>query len=253
MTSPLVIGNWKMNMLASQACDMAQSLVGKFSTIDGVEVVIAPPHTSLYPVSNIIKSSLIGLAGQNFFPESNGPFTGEVALEMLKDVGCSYVLIGHSERRSLFGENDEVVNKKVHHAMRLGMTAVVCVGESLMHRKENATLDVLKTQLSMGLAGISGEYASKLVIAYEPVWAIGTGVNATPDQVVEVHKFIRNFLFETLGFSEELGLRILYGGSVTPENSNELLREEEIDGALVGGASLNFESFCNIINSALEP
>jgi triosephosphate isomerase len=242
-----------MNMLASQACDMAQSLVGKFSAVNGVEVVIAPPHTSLYPVSKIIKSSPIGLAGQNFFPESHGAFTGEVALEMLKDVGCSYALIGHSERRSLFGESDEVVNKKVHQAMRLGMTAVVCVGESLIQRRADATLDVLKTQLSMGLAGISGEYASKLVIAYEPVWAIGTGVNATPGQVVEVHKFIRSHLFETFELSEKQGFRILYGGSVTPENSSDLLREEEIGGALVGGASLNFESFCTIINSALEP
>lgn len=255
MTSrlPLVIGNWKMNMLASQACDMARSLVARFSAIEGVEVVIAPPYTSLYSVSQVIKDSALGLAGQNFYPESNGAYTGEVSLEMLKDVGCGFVLIGHSERRCIFGESDTSINKKVHLAMQMGITAVVCVGETLEQRKAERTLDILKTQLSTGLAGLSGENISHLAIAYEPVWAIGTGVNASPEQVIEIHKFIRNFLFENLGFSKNLGARILYGGSVNPENSRQLLKEKEIDGALVGGASLKFESFCDIINSALEP
>lgn len=255
MTSrlPLVIGNWKMNMLASQAKDMARSLVDKFSTVEDVEVVIAPPYTSLYPVSRVIKDSPIGLAGQNFYHESNGAYTGEVALEMLTDVGCGFALIGHSERRSLFGENDETINKKVHRAIRLGVTAVVCVGETLEQRHAEATLEVIGNQLSKGLKGLSPDSISGLAVAYEPVWAIGTGVNATPDQVVEIHQFIRKFLFENLGFSESIGVRILYGGSVTPENSRQLLKEKEIDGALVGGASLNFESFCAIINSALEP
>ncbi len=252
MTIPLIIGNWKMNMLASEACDMARSLVDRLSVAEGVEVVVAPSFTSLYPVSQIAKDSRLGLAGQNFYSEKKGAYTGEVSIEMLKDVGCAYALIGHSERRQLFGETDEEVNKKVHLAMQMGVTAVVCVGETQDQRKAGETLNVIETQLSGGLAGLSGESIAHLAIAYEPVWAIGTGSNATPDQAVDIHKFIRNFLFENQGFSEEIGARILYGGSVTPGNCKELLGEEEIDGALVGGASLNFKSFCAIIKSSLE-
>ena len=240
-------------MLASQACDMAQLMVDRLSGVEGVEVVIAPPFTSLSPVGQIIKGSRLGLAGQNFYFESKGAYTGEVSLEMLKDVGCGYVLIGHSERRQIFKESDEAINKKVHRAIQVGITAVVCVGETLEQREAGATLNIIETQLSKGLAGLSGERLSTLAIAYEPVWAIGTGVNATPEQVVDIHKFIRKFLLENLDFSEKVGVRVLYGGSVNPENSKQLLQEDEIDGALVGGASLDFESFCAIINSALEP
>jgi triosephosphate isomerase len=251
VTTPLVIGNWKMNMLASEACHLAQSLVDK--SVDGVDVVIAPPFTSLYAVSQIIKSSRLGLAGQNFHSEIKGAYTGEVSLEMLKDVGCGFALIGHSERRQLFGESDADVNKKVHLALQKGVTAVVCIGETQEQRESGETLSVIENQLRHGLVGLSGESIAHLAIAYEPVWAIGTGLNATPEQAVEIHKFIRKFLFENQGFSENLGTRILYGGSVTPENCKELLCEEEIDGALVGGASLNFESFYAIIKSSLEP
>ncbi len=251
MTTPLVIGNWKMNMLASEACQLAQSLVD--ISFDGVDVVIAPPFTALFAASQIIKGSRIGLAGQNFHSEIKGAFTGEVSLEMLKDVGCGYALIGHSERRQLFGESDADVNKKVHLALQMGVTAVVCVGETLKQRETGETLNVIETQLQQGLAGLSGESIGHIAIAYEPVWAIGTGLNATPEQAVEIHKFIRKFLFGSQGFSEKIGTRILYGGSVTPENCKELLSEEEIDGALVGGASLNFESFYAIIKSNLEP
>ena len=166
---PLVIGNWKMNMLASQACDMARSLVDRLSEVEGVEVVIAPPFTSLYPVGQIIKGSRLRLAGQNFYFASKGAYTGEVSLEMLRDVGCDFALIGHSERRSLFGENDAAINKKVHRAIQMGITAVVCVGETLEQRKAGATLNIIETQLSKGLAGLSGERLSTLAIAYEPV------------------------------------------------------------------------------------
>lgn len=251
MTTPLVIGNWKMNMLASEACHLAQSLVDM--SADGVDVVVSPPFTSLYAVSQIIKDSRIGLAGQNFHSEIKGAYTGEVSLEMLKDVGCGYVLIGHSERRQLFGESDADVNKKVHLALQMGVTAVVCIGETLEQRESGETLSVIESQLQHGLAGLSGESIAHLAIAYEPVWAIGTGLNATPKQAVEIHKFIRKFLFGSQGFSEKIGARILYGGSVTPENCKKILSEEEIDGALVGGASLNFESFYAIIKSSLEP
>jgi len=251
VTTPLVIGNWKMNMLASEACHLAQSLVDM--SVDGVDVVVAPPFTSLYAVSQIIKNSQLGLAGQNFHSETKGAYTGEVSLEMLKDVGCGYVLIGHSERRQLFGESDADVNKKVHLALQMGVTAVVCIGETQEQRESGETLSVIETQLQQGLVGLSGESITHLAIAYEPVWAIGTGLNATPEQAVKIHKYIRKFLFESQGFSKKNGVRILYGGSVTPENCKELLREEEIDGALVGGASLNFESFYAIIKSSLEP
>lgn len=250
MTTPLVIGNWKMNKLTSEACHLAQSLVEM--SIDKVDVVIAPPFTSLYTVSQIVKNTRIGLAGQNFHSELKGAYTGEVSLEMLKDVGCSYALIGHSERRQLFGENDATINKKVHLALQNGITAVVCIGETQEQREKGNTQKVIETQLSQGLAGLSGESIANLVIAYEPVWAIGTGLNATPEQAVNIHKFIRSTLFESQGFSKEVGVRILYGGSVTSENSKELLQEKEIDGALVGGASLNFESFYAIIKSSLE-
>ena len=238
-------------MLASEACHLAQSLVDM--SADGVDVVVAPPFTSLYAVSQIVKNSQLGLAGQNFYSEIKGAYTGEVSLEMLKDVGCGYVLIGHSERRQLFGESDADVNKKVHLALQMGVTAVVCIGETLEQRESGETLSVIESQLQQGLAGLSGESIAHLAIAYEPVWAIGTGLNATPEQAVEIHRFIRKFLFGSQGFSEKIGARILYGGSVTPKNCKELLREEEIDGALVGGASLNFESFYAIIKSSLEP
>jgi triosephosphate isomerase len=222
-------------------------------SVDGVDVVVAPPFTSLYAVSQIIKNSRLGLAGQNFHSETKGAYTGEVSLEMLKDVGCGYVLIGHSERRQLFGESDADVNKKLHLALKMGFTAVVCIGETQEQRESGETLSVIQTQLQQGLVGLSGESITHLAIAYEPVWAIGTGLNATPKQAVKIHKYIRKFLFESQGFSEKIGARILYGGSVTTENCKELLREEEIDGALVGGASLNFESFYAIIKSSLEP
>ena len=238
-------------MLASEACHLAQSLVDM--SVDGVDVVVAPPFTSLYAVSQIIKNSRLGLAGQNFHSEINGAYTGEVSLEMLKDVGCGYVLIGHSERRQLFGESDAEVNKKVHLALQMGVTAVICIGETQEQRESGDTLSVIETQLRQCLVGLSGDCIARLVIAYEPVWAIGTGLNATSKQTVEIHKFIRKFLFESQRFSEKIGARILYGGSVTPENCKELLVEEEIDGALVGGASLNFESFYAIIKSSLEP
>lgn len=250
---PLIIGNWKMNLGVSQAQGLVKSLDSLMSEIDGVDVVIAPPFTSLYSVSQALKGSSLGLAGQNFHFERNGAFTGEISLEMLKDCGCGFALIGHSERRQIFGESDESVNKKVLQALQGGITPVVCVGETLEERNSGVTLKTIETQLSKGLAGVSGADIGRIAIAYEPVWAIGTGVNATPEQAVEIHKFIRMFLCEKLGLSQGEEVRILYGGSVNPENSKNLLREEQIDGALVGGASLNIESFCAIINSSLEP
>jgi triosephosphate isomerase (TIM) len=250
MIAPLVIGNWKMNMLVSESCDLALSLVD--SSFECVDVVIAPPFTSIYPVSKVIKESRLGLAGQNFFSGSKGAYTGEVSIKMLKDVGCSHVIIGHSERRQLFGECDENINRKVHFATQMGITAVVCVGETQKQREEGNTLNVIKNQISKALIGISGESLAFIVIAYEPIWAIGTGINASPVHVVETHKFIRKFLFESQKFPENVEPRIIYGGSVNAQNCKQLLCEEEVDGALVGGASLNFESFYAIIKSCFE-
>jgi triosephosphate isomerase (TIM) len=239
-----------MNMLVSEACGLVLTLLEK--PVEGVDVVIAPPFTSIYPVNQIIKDSALGLAGQNFYSGSKGSYTGEVSLEMLKDVGCDYVLIGHSERRQLFNESDEDVNKKVHLAIKMGITPVICVGETKKQKEAGIALNVIEAQLSKSLAGLSCENLAHLVIAYEPVWAIGTGVNATPAQAVETHKFIRKYLFENQGLSGNIQLRILYGGSVTSQNCKNLLCEEVIDGVLVGGASLSFESFYAIIKSSIE-
>ena len=249
---PLVIGNWKMNMLASQACDMARSLVDRLSEVEGVEVVIAPPFTSLYPVGQIINCSRLRLAGQHFYFASQGAYTGEVSLEMLRDVGCDVALIGHSERRSLFGEDDAAINKKVHRAIQMGITAVVCVGETLEQRKAGATLNIIETQLSKGLAGLSSERLSKLAIAYEPVWAIGTGVTATVDQAESAQDHLRKWLANRYNSEVSESVRILYGGSVKGANASELMRQPNVDGALVGGASLETESFVPIVEAAVE-
>ncbi len=238
-------------MLVAESCDLARLLVDRMPKVEGVDVVIAPPFTSLYPVGQIIKNSRLGLAGQNFYFENHGAYTGEISPEMLKDLGCGYALIGHSERRRISRENNQDINHKVHRAVQTGMTAVVCVGESLDQREADQTLNTIETQLTEGLAGFSDENRGQLTIAYEPVWAIGTGVNANPEQVFEIHRFIRGFLIEKLKFSEVPRVRIIYGGSVSPENCNDLLLQDEIDGLLVGGASLNFDSFYAIINSAL--
>ena len=235
-------------MLASEACHLAQSLVDM--SVDGVDVVVAPPFTSLYAVSQIIKNSRLGLAGQNFHSEIKGAYTGEVSLEMLKDVGCGYVLIGHSERRKLFRESDVDVNKKVYLALQMGFTAVVCIGETEEQRESGQTLSVIENQLQQGLAGLSGESIAHLVIAYEPVWAIGTGRTATPEQAQEAHAFTRSVIREIFGDSVADQIRIQYGGSVKPDNTNELMGQEDVDGALVGGASLDPQSFADICKNA---
>jgi triosephosphate isomerase (TIM) len=250
VTTPLIIGNWKMNMLVSEACYLARSLLEK--SVEEVDVIIAPPFTSLYPVSQIVSGSRLGMAAQNFYSKNKGAYTGEISLEMIKDVGCSYVLIGHSERRQLFSETDDEINKKIHRAIQLGITAVVCVGETREQREAGNTLNVIEDQLSKGLVGLSGDSIARIVIAYEPIWAIGTGVNASPEEAAETHKFIRKFLFDSQMFSRNIRARIIYGGSVTVKNCKKLFYEEEIDGALIGGASLNFESFYAIIKSSLE-
>jgi triosephosphate isomerase len=217
------------------------------SGIEGVEVAVAPPFTALFLVGKELEGSPIQLAAQNLFWEEKGAFTGEIAPPMLKEVGCHYVILGHSERRQFFGETDETVNRKVRATLSQGLKVIFCIGETLKEREEGKTFAVIERQVPGGLKDIHKEEMSSIVLAYEPVWAIGTGKTATPEQAEEVHRFIRKKLAEL--YSKEIadGVRIQYGGSVTPENIRGLMEQEDIDGALVGGASLKSETFSKIV------
>ncbi len=221
--------------------------------IVGVDTVLAPPFTALKAVSDTIAGEgNLSVAAQNIFYAEKGAYTGEISPVMLVDAGCKYVIIGHSERRQYFAETDETVNKKINAALYYNMTPVFCIGESLQQREEEATFKVIRSQIEGGLNGLSEGAVESLVIAYEPIWAIGTGKTATPEQAEEVHGFIREILRETYGSGVSDTVRILYGGSVTPENVTNLMKKPEIDGALVGGASLNVDSFAKIISGAIE-
>jgi|SRR3989338_5925312 len=250
MRKPLIVGNWKMNNSAAESVDLVEKLKKLIKDIAGVEIVVAPPFTALTKVREAIKESNIKLSAQNVFWEDKGAYTGEVSPLMLKDSGCEYVIIGHSERREYFKESDEVINKKIKASLRNKLKAIVCVGESLKEREENKTMQVIESQVKRGLYGLSLNEAKELTIAYEPVWAIGTGRNATPTQANEVHAYIRKLLAQIFNENIALSIKILYGGSVKSSNSAELMSEKEIDGALVGGASLEAESFTEIIRSA---
>jgi len=244
---PFIAGNWKMNKTAAEAVDLVRQIRASLSGVAGVEVAVAPPHTALYAVQKELEGSSIVLAAQNLFWEEKGAYTGEISPRMLKELGCRYVIIGHSERRQLFGETDETVNKKMRAALNQGLNPIFCIGETLKEKEEEKAFDVIGTQLRKGLQGVTEKEMEKVVIAYEPVWAIGTGKTATPQQAGDVHHFIRLRL-ETLytpGIAD--GVRIQYGGSVTPENVKGLLSQRDIDGALVGGASLKAETFSKIV------
>jgi|UniRef100_A0A7C5ENR3 triosephosphate isomerase len=241
----LVAGNWKMHKTLSEARALAHEIVRGLNPKGQTEVVLAPPFTALAAVAQELRGSPVKLAGQDTFWEEKGPFTGAISPVMLKDVGCTYVIIGHSERRQHFGETDQTVNRKVKAALAAGLIPIVCVGETLRERESGRTLEVVATQVREGLAGFPPD--SPLVLAYEPVWAIGTGRTATPEQAQEVHAYIRTLLPDLVG---EAAVRILYGGSVTPENAKMLLNQPDVDGALVGGASLKGESFLAIIAAA---
>ena len=244
---PLIAGNWKMNKTVEEALDLIRQLKTSLSNIEGVEVAVAPPFTALYAVSQELKGSSIHLAAQNLFYEEKGAFTGEVSPLMLKEIGCQYVIIGHSERRQFFGETDETVNRRIKAALGQDLKPIFCIGETLKEREEGKAFSVIERQVEGGLKGIGEEGVKSIVIAYEPVWAIGTGKTATPQQAEEVHRFIRERL-ERL-YSREIAerIRIQYGGSVTPENIKVLMSQENIDGALVGGASLKSETFSKIV------
>jgi len=249
MRKPFIAGNWKMNKTITEAIELVNNLKRELIDVEEADIVVCPVFTALSEISDLVVDSNIGLGAQNLYWEDKGAFTGEVSAPMLKDAGCQYVIIGHSERRKYFGETDETVNKKIKAALEEGLSPIVCVGETLEEREADKTIEVVKAQLAGGLGGI--EDLSKVTIAYEPVWAIGTGKTATPDQAQEVHKFIRGWISEKYSSQVAESLRILYGGSVKPSNAKELMNQEDIDGALVGGASLDSASFVEIVKNSL--
>lgn len=247
MRKPFIAGNWKMNLNKAEAVALAKALADKLARGGSVEVAVCPPSTYLDAVAAALQGSSIGLGAQNVYFENNGAFTGELSTAMLVDVGCKYVILGHSERRQLMGETDAEVNKKAKQALAAGLIPIVCVGETLAQRDAGQTLNVVQTQFDGSLAGISAADMSKVVIAYEPVWAIGTGKVATTAQAEEVHAALRGLLQTRYNPQVAEAVRIQYGGSVKPDNAAELLAQPNIDGALVGGASLKADSFLGII------
>ena len=251
MRRPIIAGNWKMHKTIEEAISIAVGLKRKFYTFSEADIVICPPFTALTKVNDQIIDSSIMLGAQNMYWEAQGAFTGELSPGMLKDAGCRYVIVGHSERRHIFGEIDEDVNKKVKVVLKHGMVPIMCIGERIEERDNGMTFEVLKKQLERGLKDIPKEDVTRIIVAYEPVWAIGTGRTATPQQAEESHKFIREFI-ETLYDKEASSkIRIQYGGSVKPENIAQLMAQEDIDGALVGGASLDVNSFVEIVQNAV--
>ena len=250
MTMPLIVANWKMNLLTAEAAELALAVKEFLEQNTGVRVILAPSFTSLHSVNKIVSGSKVELASQNFYFEKNGAYTGEVSPDMIKDAGCKYAILGHSERRQLFGETDELINKKVLGALENDILAILCVGETGEQRTAGETHNIIESQVNKALDGLDNQQLENIVIAYEPVWAIGTGENATIGQAAEIHGLIRKIVAGKYQGNETKPLTILYGGSVTPQNGQELLQNDEIDGALVGGASLNIDSFCDIIKSA---
>ena len=244
---PFIAGNWKMNKTVREAVDLVRELKTSLSGAKGVEVAVAPPFTALFAVRQEIEGSSIYLAAQNLYWEEKGAFTGEISPIMLQEVGCHYIIIGHSERRQFFGETDETVNRRIKAALAHGLKVIFCIGETLREREGEKTFSVIEKQIEGGLKGLGDQEVRNTVIAYEPVWAIGTGKTATPEQAEEVHGFIRKKLGKL--YSRELSeeIRIQYGGSVTPENIRRLMDQPNIDGALVGGASLKADSFSKIV------
>jgi triosephosphate isomerase len=249
MRKPVIAGNWKMFKLLNEAVDTALALKPLVANANHCEIVIAPVFTALNAVANRLEGSNIRVASQNCATQNEfGAHTGEVAPAILKDAGCSHAIIGHSERRQFYGETDQSVNQKTQAALAAGMTAIVCVGEHLNERESGNAEKVVKTQLTGGLTGLTVSDLERIIIAYGPVWAIGTGKTATPEQAQEMHGFIRSVLAETHGADTANAIRILYGGSVKPDNIATLMSQPDVDGALVGGASLEAESFAKIVN-----
>ena len=251
MRKTVIAGNWKMNNDLKESekliVDLKNLLQNEKPNCD---VIVCPPYTSLSEASKLLKGSQIKLGAQNMHFEENGAFTGEVSASMLKSVGCEYVILGHSERRHIFGESNEIINKKIKKALSAGLKPIFCVGELLEERENGTTNDVVKKQILKGLAEISADDMKNIIVAYEPVWAIGTGKTASPAQAQEVHEFIRDLIEITYSLEIANDLVIQYGGSVKPDNAKELISQKDIDGALVGGACLKADSFMGIIKGA---
>ena len=247
MRRPFIAGNWKLHKTLAESRDLAQQLFVGTADVKDRDIVIAPVFTALAAVTQIVGDTHIGLAAQNCYPADQGAFTGEVSPALLKDAGCGYVIIGHSERRQLFAETDEFINQKVHKCLETGLNPILCIGETLEERETDQMLEVLTRQVKGGLAGLTAAQMEQIVIAYEPIWAIGTGKTATDEQAQEAHSFIRGLVQGLFTPEVAAAVRILYGGSVKPGNVDGLMAQADIDGALVGGASLNAEDFLRII------
>ena len=252
MKHPLIAANWKMNKTVAEALPIVASIKAGLHTATACDVVICPPFTALSAVGTALRESSIDLGAQDMHPETEGAFTGEISPLMLKEVGCRYVILGHSERRTHFHENDEFVNRKVKTALRYSLVPIVCIGETLEEREARRAFEVVKSQFDGSLKDLGGEDIQRTVIAYEPLWAIGTGRTATPEQAEQMHSYIRRLLHEKYG--EEVAARVLliYGGSVRPDNMSALMQKPNVDGALVGGASLKAESFTQIVFNSIQ-
>ena len=247
-----VAGNWKMNTNGATGVELAKALVNEVGGLDGVDVAVCPPFAYLSQVGAAIKGSKIALGAQNVFNENDGAYTGETSTAMLKDLGCTYVILGHSERRHVMGESDELINRKIVKALADGLEVIFCVGELLAEREANQTSDVVSRQVKIGLEGISRDQATHITIAYEPVWAIGTGKTASPQQAQEVHAMIRELVAKKYDKALADQIRIQYGGSVKGSNAAELLGMPDIDGALVGGAALKASEFVQIVKAGIR-
>jgi triosephosphate isomerase len=251
MRKKLIAGNWKMNTTSESANALARKIAEESVSYGAVDLLVCPPSVYLLPVRDALLNGVVSLGAQNMYFEASGAFTGELSAAMLKDVGCTFVILGHSERRHILGETDELINKKTIAAHAAGLTPIVCVGEKLDEREAGKTTDVIRTQFDGSLKGLTPAQIAATVIAYEPVWAIGTGKVATPAQAQEVHADLRKLLAERYNADTAQAVRILYGGSVKPDNAAELLKQPDVDGALVGGACLKAEDFLAIAGAGI--
>ena len=249
MRKTIIAGNWKMNKNHKEAVELARDIVDSVADVTDIDVVLCPPFTSLSAVHDVISDTPVSLGAQNMYWEKEGAFTGEISANMLLTLGCKYVILGHSERRLYFHETDDIVARKVRSAIKSGLTPIVCVGETRNEREEGITERIVEAQVREAFDGLSAEEFGGTVIAYEPVWAIGTGLTATADQAQQVHAFIRKLLRDMFGDDVAGRTRIQYGGSMKPSNAHELLNETDIDGGLIGGASLVAESFEGIVRA----
>jgi triosephosphate isomerase (TIM) len=249
MRTPIIAGNWKMNKITGEALDLVKRIHFCLPWPGEVDVVVAPPFVALGETADFLQDSYIDIAAQNIYWQDSGAYTGEISGQMLKDIGVNYVIIGHSERRQYFNETDETVNKKINAALKNNLIPIVCVGETLEQREANLVFDIVNTQIIAGLESLASQEVSQLVIAYEPIWAIGTGKTATLQQAEEAHQMIREIIAKNWNEDTANKVRILYGGSVKPKNAKEILSQKNIDGALVGGASLKADDFIGIITA----